>query len=234
MKKMIFAAALIAASVSVANAQDYNRVALSYDYTGLSFNKDYDVFDTNKSETLGTNGFDLNYTHGFGVANNMFVEAGANIDFLFGSHSDEGYGEKETLKFQNINLQVPVNFVYRFNITDGVSIDPYVGINFKLHFSERYKTEYEDLEDPEYNETSKWVSVFDDGQDAMDGKDYTWNRFQMGWQVGVGLNYERYYLGVQVGTDFIPAYSHNFKEDGYNSKPKVNTTNVKVSLGYTF
>lgn len=229
MKKLIFAVSLIAASVSM-NAQDYNRVALSYDYTGLSFNKEMDFFDTEKAETLGTNGFGLNYTHGFGVANNMFVEAGANIDFLFGSRTEKEYGYEWTLKTQNINLQVPVNFVYRFNITEGVSIDPYVGLNFKLHFSERMKEDYKDLDDPEYNVSGKWISVFDDGADAMDGKDYTWNRFQMGWQIGVGLNYEKYYLGVQVGTDFIPAYSHKFE----NVTCKVNSTNVKVSLGYTF
>lgn len=225
MKKFIFAAALIAASVSM-NAQDYNRVALSYDYTGLNFNKDMDMFDTEKAETLGTNGFGLNYIHGFGVANNMFVETGANVDFLFGSRTEKFDEGEYTFKTQNINLQVPVNFVYRFNITEGVSIDPYVGLNFKLHFSERLK-EGDDEDD-------KWMSVFDDGQGGMGSKDYTWNRFQMGWHVGVGVNYEKYYLGVQVGTDFIPAYSHDFKEDGESYKCKVNTTNVKVSLGYTF
>lgn len=218
MKKLIFAVALIAASVSM-NAQDYNRVALSYDYTGLSFNKEM----AGKAETIGTNGFGLNYTHGFGVANNMFVEAGANIDFLFGSRTDKGDRWELTQKTQNINLQVPVNFVYRFNITEGVSIDPYAGLNFKLHFSERMRLDYGD-------ETGEWISVFDDGEDAMGSKDDTWNRFQMGWQIGVGLNYEKYYLGVQVGTDFIPAYSHKFGDETY----KVNTTNVKVSLGYTF
>ncbi len=225
MKKFIFAAALIAASVAM-NAQDYNRVALSYDYTGLNFNKEMDRFSTGKAETLGTNGFGLNYIHGFGVANNMFVEAGANVDFLFGSRTEKFDEGEDTFKTQNINLQVPVNFVYRFNITEGVSIDPYVGLNFKLHFSERLK-EGDDEDD-------KWMSVFDDGEGGMGSKDYTWNRFQMGWHVGVGVNYEKYYLGVQVGTDFIPAYSHELKYGGESYKCKVNTTNVKVSLGYTF
>lgn len=233
MKKLFIAAAFIAATVSM-NAQDYNRVALSYDYTGLGFNKEMDFFGTEKAETIGQNGFGLNYAHGFGVATNMFVEVGANVDFLFGSRTEKGNGEEAKFKTQNINLQVPVNYVYRFNIADGVSIDPYVGINFKLHFTEKYKTDYKDLEDPEYSRDGKWISVFDKGEDAMDGKDNTWNRFQMGWQVGVGVNYERYYLGVQVGTDFIPAYSHKFEYGGESVKCKVNTTNVKVSLGYTF
>ncbi len=196
-------AALLVAGFSVANAQDYNRVALSYDYTGLNYNKD---FTGGKSETMGNNGFGLNYTHGFGVANSMFVEVGGNLDFLFGS--------KDKMKTQFINLQVPVNYVYRFNIADGVSIDPYVGLNFKCHFIGKEK----------YEGDNEWGNLFD--KDDMGGDDSTFNRFQMGWQVGVGLNYEKYYLGAQVGTDFIPAFSYE--------KAKVNTVNVKVSLGYTF
>ncbi len=47
----------------------------------------------------------------------------------------------------------------------------------------------------------------------MDGSEYTWNRFQMGWQIGVGFQYKPFYLGVQYGTDFIHAYSHKFEED---------------------
>ncbi len=60
------------------------------------------------------------------------------------------------------------------------------------------------------------------------------NRFQMGWQIGVGFEYQKYYLGVQYGTDFIPAYSHKFEYDGATSKPKVNSQALKISLGYTF
>ena len=36
MKKVILAAALLVAGVSVANAEGYNRVAVSYDHTNLS------------------------------------------------------------------------------------------------------------------------------------------------------------------------------------------------------
>ncbi len=207
----------------MAQAQDYNRVGVSYDHSNLGFNRNMDILDRG-SETVGDNGFALNYTHGFGVAQNMFVEVGGNIDFLFGSKSISEYDEKLTYKHQNINLQVPVNYVYRFNITDGVSIDPYVGLNFKLHFANKFKLEYSDEDG---TESSDWISVYD--KDKM-GKDDTWNRFQMGWHIGVGLNYEKYYLGVQFGTDFIPAYSETIDGDKY----KVNTADVKITLGYTF
>ena len=78
----------------------------------------------------------------------MFVETGANVDFLFGNksfkESEDGDWWEDKYKFQNINIQVPVNFVYRFNLTEGVSLDPYIGLNFKLHLTEKYKNEFSD------------------------------------------------------------------------------------------
>ena len=40
MKKVLFAAALLVVGVSVASAEGYNRVAVSYDHTNLNFNKE--------------------------------------------------------------------------------------------------------------------------------------------------------------------------------------------------
>lgn len=74
MKKVILAAAVLVASASVANAEGYNRVALSYDWQHYSMNKDYT--GTDKTEGRSLNGFGINYAHGFGVAENMFVEVG--------------------------------------------------------------------------------------------------------------------------------------------------------------
>lgn len=111
MKKVILAAALLVAGVSVANAEGYSRVAVSYDHTNLSFNKDAASFlDADGSETAGLNGFGLNYIHGFGVAENMFVETGANVDFLFGNksfkESEDGDWWEDKFKFQNINTMI--------------------------------------------------------------------------------------------------------------------------------
>ena len=154
----------------------------------------------------------------------MFVETGANVDFLFGNksfkESEDGDWWEDKFKFQNINIQVPVNFVYRFNLTEGVSLDPYIGLNFKLHLTEKYKNEFSDSDGDKYE--GDWVSVFDDGEKAMDGKDYTWNRFQMGWHAGLNFEYSRVNLGLSYGTDFVKIHKN------------VGGSNFLVSLGYTF
>lgn len=233
MKKIMMAAALLVAGVSFANAEGYNRVAVSFDNTHFGYNKEMKL--DQEMDGFGMNGFGINYVHGFGVAENMFVETGLNVDFGWASkkiweESDEDGTNKEFFKAKNINMQLPVNFVYRIGVGENMWVSPYVGLNFKLNLVSKYRNTWEPLEDGEKD--PDWVNVYSDSEkDGMGHKDLTWNRFQMGWHVGCGFQFSKYYLGVQWGTDFIPAYSHKF-EDG--EKYKVSTSNLKVSLGYTF
>ncbi len=222
MKKIIMIAALTVAGFGIANAQGYNRIGLSYNNTQYNWGGDADDDD----ENFKLNGFGIDYIHGFRVSRAlpMYVELGANVNFNFGNVLNEEEGNYSAkVKMQDINLQVPVNYTYKFAIADFFSIAPYAGINFKLHLSSRTKAEYK--EHGVKGETD-WVDLF--SKDDMD--DDTWNRFQMGWQIGVNFQYTKFNVGFQYGTDFIPAYS--YKEDGY--KERLNTGNLKITLGYVF
>lgn len=227
-----------------ASAEDYNRVAISYDNTHFGYNKDYKA-DEDEDPSFSTNGFGLNYIHGFSLSNSlpMFLEVGGNVNFNFYSNTEEFKYSDETEKyksqFQNINLQVPVNFVWRFNVVEDFTIAPYVGLNFKLHLLSKTRAYFDgDWEDKaEEDEAKEWTNLFSDSEDkGVGSKDFTWNRFQMGWHVGATFQYTQWSLGVQYGTDFIPAYSHTFKaeEGGKDWKPAINTGNLKLSVGYTF
>lgn len=201
---------------------NYNRVGVSFNNTSFSPNSDAKDF----MDAVSTNGFGLDYIHGFSLSSSlpMFIETGANVNFNFGSKSYEG----SKLLLQNFNLQVPVNYVYRFALADELTLAPYIGLNFKLNLASRFK---ETLEDgyiwDDGTDEEEWVNVF--SKDDM-GEDGTWNRFQMGWQVGVGVQYSKIHLGLHYGTDFIPAFSYS--EGGY--KPKVNNGNFKMTLSYCF
>lgn len=241
MKKVLLGVFLLGACASAAFAEGYNRVGLSYDNTRYSFNKDYD----DDLDGVSTNGFGIDYIHGFSLSSStpIFLEAGLNLNFGFGGTD---VGEKVTyqnywmqgkVKYQNINLQIPVNFVYKFDLGNDMSLAPYVGLNFKFNLVSKKKS-YADhnipdsmLDDDDKKDfEGEWVNLFSSDDDNMGDKDYTWNRFQMGWHVGVGFQYTKFYFGIQYGTDFIPAYSHT---DG-NWKPKVSTADLKVSLAYCF
>lgn len=231
-------------AMSVSDNKDYNRIGISYNNTHYGFNDAYGKDHSDNNFSL--NGVGIDYIHGFSVSQSipLYVETGLNIDFNFGSKTGEreefsSYWAEDKTDYSDINMQIPVNAAWKFAVGEDFSIMPYLGLNFKVHFSSRFKDKVDtnvpsnilsaagisssDLE-------GDWISVFDDADDAMGGKDYTWNRFQMGWQVGVGFQYKPIYLGVQYGTDFIPAYKHKFSDDTY----KVSTGNLKVTLAYCF
>ncbi len=241
--KALALAGVMAVAGSAA-AQDYNRVSISYDNTHYGYNKDYkaDLDDDDADPNFATNGFGLNYIHGFSLSKSlpMFLEVGGNVNFNFYGKTEglSFYGENYDYKsqFQNINLQIPVNFTWRFNVVEDFTIAPYVGLNFKLHFVSKMREYVDgDWDDQEEEDEAKaWTNLFSSDKDNMGSKDNTWNRFQMGWHVGVNFQYTKWNLGVQYGTDFIPAYSHKFEDEGWSWKPAVNTGNLKLSLGYTF
>lgn len=256
MKKVIltlaFASCVMSLSAQRASDSDYtagdiksyNRIGISYNNTHYGYN---DAYGKNHSDNnFGLNGIGIDYIHGFSVSSNipLYIETGLNLDFNFGKKSwDKEYDSDNDWiqykeKWNDINMQVPVNVAWKFAVGEDFSVAPYLGLNFKVHFVTKSKSEIDASYDPEgvkaWNEKQDWISVYDDSEDAMGGKDETWNRFQMGWHVGVGFQYKPIYLGVQWGTDFIPAYSHKYTYDGKSETYKISTSNLKVSLGYVF
>ncbi len=214
----ISASAQLASDMSMSETdapRGYNLVSVSYDNTNLS-GKHYDF---NGKESMGLNGFGLEYTRGFGLSRSlpMYLEAGLKFNMGFGSVTDEGY----ELKMQMMRLSIPVSYAWRFGVGEGMAVTPYAGIDFRFNLTGKAKEI-----DPD-GEESDWYSVFD--KDDM-GEDGTWNRFQLGWHIGARFEYNRITLGVSYGTDFIKAFKYD--EDG--DKSHVSTGNLAVSLGYRF
>lgn len=194
------------------DAIPYNRLSLSYNNTGISANKQAGDFD------FSLNGVGLEYTHGFSLSyeHPVFIELGVKARYSLGSYDEEDYYDY-TNKLQFLTAIVPLNFTYSFPVSEKVSIAPFAGLNFKAHILGKIKREDEYGDD----ETK---DVFD--KDEMGGKDNIFNRFQMGWQIGVGARYEKYYLGLSYGTDFLKIYKHK--------KASINTGDFVLSLGYYF
>ncbi|MDE6157879.1 MAG: outer membrane beta-barrel protein [Muribaculaceae bacterium] len=220
-----------------AMAEGYNRAGLTYNLGHYNFNKDMEkaTIAAGFDDFTGfcTNGFGINYAHGFSLSNTlpMYLEAGAELNFNFSNKKvDEELGIEYHRLFQDINLNIPINFTWHFGISDNLTIAPYTGISFKIHMMTRQKDRIEGYGE---KEESKWISVYDDGDDAMGGKESTWNRFQMAWQIGANAIYKnKYSIGLEYGYDMIPAYSHNFKDIAY--QPRVTNGTFKIALGYIF
>lgn len=249
--KKIFTAltvACVAFSMSAQRASDfsygegnksYNRIQASYLNDSYNGNKYFDD-DANFS----ANGIGVSYVHGFSLSQSlpMFLETGLQFNTAIHSNTLDSetvesgeYWAKMTSKekFTNINLAVPVNFVWRLNVADNLTISPYLGINFRVNVLGKVKnsididsnlpSEYKDQLLDAVKDYEGSMSVY--SKDDM-GEDGTWNRFQMGWQIGVGAEYSNIYLGLQYGTDFIPAFKY---EDA-----KINNGRLAVTVGYHF
>jgi hypothetical protein len=181
------------------NVATYNRLGVSYTNTTYSPNKKMGGDD------VSLNGVSVDYLHGFSVSQTMplYIEVGVNGNYATGDDDDCDY--------TSINAQIPVNLAYRFAPSNNFALMPFIGLNFKGGI----KLE----EETSYNERDFY------SEDDM-GDDETYNRFQAGWHIGVGGQFNKFYIGLQYGTDFLAAYS--------KKKKKVDTSDFKLSVAYCF
>lgn len=109
----------------------------------------------------------------------VFFEIGVNATWLTQS-VDDG---RETI----ITASVPLNLSYKISLPalNNVSIQPFAGINGKVHCLGQYK------------EDGYKFNYF--SEDDMG--DLKFNRCQLGFQAGVGVNISSFYIGYQFSGD---------------------------------
>lgn len=177
------------------NTDSYNRVWFGYQPMSMT----YSYSGYSSSESLSAIAF--GYTRGISVMETqpLFVEVGGNL----------GYGFK-SINNASLNLvavQVPVNLTYKFSFGNGdFSLAPYFGLNFRINLL------------GSISEGGESINIFD--KDIMGNDAY--KRFQMGWQIGVGLNYKRFYFGAGYGTDFMEICENT----------KIGTATIAVGINF--
>ena len=197
--------------------------------------------------------FSIGYSQAFSVSANLplFVEAGLGVQYSFNSKDiseelDYDFGDDmdPQLKTNLFSAKIPINLIYAFQIPNSsVSIMPYVGANLRYNISGKNKLEMNLSDDwIDYLEDSygkKWEkeelvhrdtglplagydhNVFD--KKDMGSSSATWNRFQLGWNIGVKARFgENFLVGLSYGKDFSELAK----------KTKIATTSI--TLGYTF
>ena len=126
-----------------------------------------------------------------------------------------------TLTFMNI--AVPVNFSYRFDVSDKFSIAPYAGLNLKLNIIGKAKAKG----------ATESTSFFkkDDFKKAELDEDLTANRFQLGMNLGVNcIINKKFSAGYRFQPDFIGYQSYNKNGIDYSTK----ITSHYFTFGYIF
>lgn len=132
--------------------------------------------------SINFSGASVGYVKGFGISGNtpVFLETGANISWFGGELGDS------ELKLNIFSVNVPVNLGYKFMLNETTGIFPYAGLTLRGNVIGNYSMDGESL------------NAFDD--EVGDG--YKLKRFQIGWQIGVGVNFNTFFVGASYGTDF--------------------------------
>lgn len=151
--------------------------------------------NVNFTGASGYIGGSFNYTHGFSLSSRLpiYLETGGALSYVGkdvnGNGWDTGYG----------TIEVPVNATYRLTLpSSSIVFYPSLGLNFKGNIVGSSNMS---------RDTQEWFN------------DYDFKRFQLGWQLGVGMEYKKLFLGISFGTDFVQIGK------------KVNTNTLAVSFG---
>lgn len=242
--KNIFAAVLLAGICTSASAQFATQTSASAPTATntpsegwSSFYVQYNpsTFAADKGDDFDFKGFSVGFNKAFGISQSspLFLEVGAALQYSWYSESDDYYYEdyydyyefEIEEKVNLFTLKVPVNLTYVFNLPNSnISIAPYAGINLRYNLSGKLNLSCDDADiDEDFD-------VFD--KDDMEDDDFTWNRFQMGWQIGVNVNFQKAYLGLSYGGDFTKTVKYMDGLTGSGKDYKMKTTSI--TLGFKF
>lgn len=218
--------------------KSYNRLGISYTNTRFGINGEGQALIKGEADEevkvdvtgLSTNGFSIDYAHGWSLSRKypMYLEAGIRFGFSSGSKTifDESFRDDEysvsaenKASLQNMNFTVPVNFTWRFNVSalgQDLVIAPYTGINFRLNLSMRgrLKTDisgnfppgYEDMLDDNFD--TGWFNLFSSDKlyDMMLGTDpgYIPDAEEEAEyrEIADNLTWKRFQMGWQIGVNF--------------------------------
>lgn len=188
-------AQLISSNTVTHKASDnYNRFSVSY--TSLS-NIDEDAMS----------GISAAWTKGIAISKTtpLFIETGLGLNYAWKSEDE--------YKINWLTATIPVNLVYKYEISDGIKLAPFAGLYLRGNLLGEMNI------DDDYSQYMDDVNFFDDYEDG--GLEAS--RFSFGWNIGVGVEINKFYLGLSYGSDL-----NEFVEDA----DKIGT--LSATVGFNF
>lgn len=143
-------------------------------------------------------GFNAGIIYNIPIYKMVYFEPGLSLYY-------DTYGIKhEDGSFRNWGFRIPLDFGLRVGLTRGIYLTPYTGPELNIGISNSWHHDN--------------ISV---GQYGDDGG---MHRFDIAWNFGVGLNYDRFYFGVGGAIGMC-----NLAKEG-----KMHMNRVSFNLGYNF
>ena len=131
-------------------------------------------------------------------------------------------------------ITVPISLAYKFELTNGMWIEPYAGVCLKYNVSGKTKHKFKNAPSLK-NASMNWFNKSDmSKEDISDGEGgilYNYQggaackRFQFGGQVGLNIGYKSVNLNVAYQMHTPLQKTHDFK---------INTRAFTVGVGYNF
>lgn len=223
--RKVMAVLVLAATCANASAQNGTTAPKKYvdmsewqscyfQYSSLKLNM------SNNDDDLGLDAITLGYSKAISIdpKSPIFVEAGVagQIAFHTEDDTDNDWGpvyRDDECKYTLLSLKVPVNIIYKWSVSENVNILPYAGLVAKYHLYGKLNYDHDGKDED--------LDLFD--KKDMEHKDNTWNRFQLGYQIGVNIMFSsKWHLGVSYGKDFSEVIK----------KGKFSTTSVTLGFGF--
>lgn len=152
--------------------------------------------------------FSLGLSKAFSVTQSapVFLEAGIAAQYSFKSD----FLDYDDINFKMFSAKVPFSLIYKFDLPNSsISLMPNAGLDCRFNILAK-------LSDDDDS-----VDLFD--KDDMGSSKDTWNRFQIGWHIGLkALLGQNFLIGASYGSDFS-----EIEDDTH-------IQTISLTLGYTF
>ncbi|WP_221658101.1 outer membrane beta-barrel protein [Bacteroides salyersiae] len=220
-------------SPSTVNTVGWNKIYVSYNPMKM-------VIDKSGADDLNFTGFSAGYAKGISISQQLpfFIEVGINLLYATNTYDNDGdltiVGEKVELKTTLMSANIPVNVIYKFTLANKkISFLPFAGINFRGNIIGKSKYELTEFEEGKNNTEKDFWKKYEDSSDKKQetnnfdkketgSKNDTWKRFQAGWQIGLGINFNQLYIGVSYEKDFNELYK----------KAKLSSTSITIGCSF--
>lgn len=237
-------------SISSYGQSSNNNNSDGWSTINLQWNPSTYVPDKGESENF--TGLSMVYNKAFAVSQSipLYFEVGLGAQYSFYSKDITEDVAKElgvtttalsTLlrpeeKIKMLSAKVPISLAYAFPIPEtSLTLIPYVGLDIRFNIMGKANVKYNltstginQLKQNGYTQQQINDAFRDKDLDLFDKKDMgsdaaTWNRFQVGWHIGLNARInDQFLIGASYGTDFSEIAQ----------KVKIHTTSLIV--GYCF
>lgn len=178
--------------------------APSQDNYGGRFNFGYNMWSTmpDNGDGISYNGIYLEWLAAIKLNQSLPLYFDIAINY---SYNFKGEDKDLNLKSASMmQLAVPLQVEYRLPVGDKLHISPYLGLVARANLLADQKIKiptFNNRTGKQTGSTEKSINLFD--KDDVGNSELTWKRFQLGWNIGVNFDINKFTIGLSYGTDFM-------------------------------